>query len=233
MGDFLEHKSWNGGYNVPLLISEKWLLIVWGVLHKAPTSLERHNLEHEFVNQLSIQTTFSDSQADYDMCVFSLLKQIVEFYNRSSSVYVCYLDASKAFDRINHWCLFNTLVELDINIIIIRLLVTFCVRWGNTYSQCFSVSLLGVRQGGIIFPILFNLYIDYLSARLNRSNIGCCLNNELVNHLMYADDTCIISPFPTLCVLNLVNMQIYMYLLSLNNEPLSNIPNCTNIWVYS
>ena len=42
-----------------------------------------------------------------DMCVFSL-KQVIEYYNsRSSPVYVCYIDASKAFDRINHWCLFK------------------------------------------------------------------------------------------------------------------------------
>ena len=66
------------------------------------------------------------NQHGTDMCVFSL-KQIVEFYNnRSSPVYVCCLDASKAFDRINHWCLFKKLAERDINIIIIRLLVYWC-----------------------------------------------------------------------------------------------------------
>jgi len=38
-----------------------------------------------------------------DTCVYTL-KQITEYYNqRSSLVYICYLDASKAFDRINHW----------------------------------------------------------------------------------------------------------------------------------
>ena len=42
LGDFLEQKSWNGGYNIPLFISENWF-IVWGVLHKAPTSIQRDN----------------------------------------------------------------------------------------------------------------------------------------------------------------------------------------------
>ena len=45
-------------------------------------------------------------------------------------------------------------------------------------------------------PLLFNLYMDDLSTRLNRSNIGYNPNNVLVNHLMYADDTCIIAPSP-------------------------------------
>ena len=137
-----------------------------------------------------------------DMCVFTL-KQIIEYYNqRSSPVYVCYLDASKAFDRINHWCLFKKLINRNIDMVVIRLLVfwysnqTFCVRWGNIYSQFFSVSN-GVRQGGIMSPVLFNIYMDDLSTQLNNCQIGCSLNGTLINHLMYADDTCIIAPSPS------------------------------------
>jgi len=41
------------------------------------------------------------------MCVYTL-KQITEYYNQHSSpVYVCYLDASEAFDHINYCCLFK------------------------------------------------------------------------------------------------------------------------------
>ena len=37
-----------------------------------------------------------------DMAVYSL-KHIVDYYSsQSSPVYICFLDASKAFDRINH-----------------------------------------------------------------------------------------------------------------------------------
>jgi len=58
-----------------------------------------------------------------DMCVFSL-KQVIEYYNsRSNPVYVCYLDASKAFDRINHWCLFFKLIHRGIDVMLICLLV--------------------------------------------------------------------------------------------------------------
>ena len=37
-----------------------------------------------------------------------ILKEVIELYkSQSSSVYVCFMDASKAFDRVNHWTLFK------------------------------------------------------------------------------------------------------------------------------
>ena len=46
-----------------------------------------------------------------------------------------------------------------------------CVRWGNSTSPDFLVSN-GFKQGGIISPILFNIYKDDLSMHLNSSGIG-------------------------------------------------------------
>ena len=45
------------------------------------------------------------------------------------------------------------------------------VRWGNSVSTHFTVAN-GVKQGGVIFPILFNIYMDKLSIALNSSGIG-------------------------------------------------------------
>ena len=66
------------------------------------------------------------------------------------------------------------------------------IRWGNTVTSSFLVSN-GVKQGGIISPILFNVYMDQLSEKLNASNIGGNIGGKLVNHLCYADDICLIS----------------------------------------
>jgi len=85
---------------------------------------------------------------------------------------------------------------------LIRLLVfwyckhTCCVQWGNLYSPFVTVSN-GVRQGGIMSPVLFNSYMDDLSVCLNNSKIGCSMNGVISNHIMYADDICIIAPSPS------------------------------------
>ena len=66
------------------------------------------------------------------------------------------------------------------------------IRWGNTCSINFLVTN-GVKQGGILFPCLFNVYVNNLSLSLNSPGIGRSLGGNIMNHLYYADDLCLIS----------------------------------------
>ena len=50
----------------------------------------------------------------------------------------------------------------------------------------------GVRQGGILSPYIFCVYMDDLSNNLNYIQVGCIICTTLINHLMYADD--LVSP---------------------------------------
>ena len=71
----------------------------------------------------------------------------------------------------------------------------FYIRWGNSLSHGFNISN-GVRQGGVLSPFLFNIYIDDLSKSLTGLKIGCNFNGVFINHLIYADDTILIAPSP-------------------------------------
>ena len=99
-----------------------------------------------------------------DTCIYILKEVIDRYVGNQSSVYLCFLDASKAFDRVNHHTLFNKLIKRGVPGYLVRILVFWystqemTVRWGSTISKCFKVSN-GVRQGGILSPYLFNIYI--------------------------------------------------------------------------
>ena len=66
------------------------------------------------------------------------------------------------------------------------------VRGGYSISNVFNVTN-GVRQGGILSPKLFNIYIDGLSNILSNTLIGGSLGGKRINHMLYADDLCIVS----------------------------------------
>ena len=65
-----------------------------------------------------------------------------------------------------------------------------CMKWGKFMSMYFKVSN-GVRQGRVLSPKLFAIYIDDLSQDLAMCKSGCYLNEQCTNHVMYADDICL------------------------------------------
>jgi exonuclease III len=134
-----------------------------------------------------------------DQCIYVLKECINSYKALNSSVFTCFLDASKAFDRVNHGALFDKLLRRGVPVYIVRLLMFWyahqrvCVKWGNTLSEFFTVCN-GVRQGGILSPLLFNVYMNDLSTCLNTHNIGCAISGITINHLMYADDLVLLAP---------------------------------------
>ena len=84
----------------------------------------------------------------------------------------CFLDASKAFDMVDHGILFETLMNRGLPLPIFRFLLCWYgqqqrrVRWGDCFSEPFCVSK-GVRQGSVLSPVLFSVYLDGLLEELS------------------------------------------------------------------
>lgn len=102
---------------------------------------------------------------------------------------MCFIDASKAFDRVNLEKLFPKMRQRWVSEYIVRF-QSMQVKWGNKVSVPFGVSN-SVRQGGILSP---DLYVDDLSKCFKACNTVCMIGNILVNYIMYADDLVVFSP---------------------------------------
>ena len=130
----------------------------------------------------------------------SVLKRTVNYYtNRGSHVFLCFVDFSKAFDKINYWKLFNMLLDDGISVKMVQLLAfwyshqVMCIKWNGVTSGCFTIAN-GTRQGGVLSPYLFNRYIRGMIHSIARSPSGCNIGNIPVNILAYADDVVLLSP---------------------------------------
>jgi len=61
-------------------------------------------------------------------------------------------------------------------------------RWFNVCN--------GVKQGGVLSPVLFCIYIAVLLLSLQRTGLGCYIGHMFVGVLAYADDLVLLAPTP-------------------------------------
>lgn len=114
-----------------------------------------------------------------------------------SPLFVGSLDAEKCFDRIWHSALFLKLWG-HLDKIHWRFMFTCysnlqaMVRWNGQYSASFQITR-GTRQGSLLSPMFFNIFIDDLLKELKKINAGFKIGNFHVNSFAYADDLTLIS----------------------------------------
>ena len=133
------------------------------------------------------------------MCT-NVLKRTVEYFTeRGSHVFTCFIDFSKAFDKVNYWKLFNKLLDDRIDVNIVAILSFWysqqevCVRWQSSVSSSFKIGN-GTRQGSVLSPLLFARYICELLAKIFNTRIGCNIGGIYYNILAYADDLVLVAP---------------------------------------
>jgi len=66
------------------------------------------------------------------------------------------------------------------------------ISWNSVLGKCFKV-LCGVRQGGVLSPYLFALYIDDVIDDLRKSGYGIYIGLIFVGCILYADDILLVS----------------------------------------
>ena len=132
-----------------------------------------------------------------------VLRETVQSYlDRGSRVYSAFLDMTKAYDNVNHDILIEKVSKLDIPPCITNILKdiygkqSVVVKYGEAESCRWGLSR-GVRQGSVLSPLLFNLYINDLLLSILGSGQGCSLGSARMGIIGYADDLVLLSPAPS------------------------------------
>ena len=111
--------------------------------------------------------------------LISFYKHIYKSRDASSLSYIVYINLEKAFDKISHTKLLHKLSHYGIcGDVIMWHPHKQRVQINKTFSNYTQV-ISGVPQGSVIGPLLFLIYINYLSNIINNS----------INYFLFADDT--------------------------------------------
>ena len=165
------------------------------------SKLFEHCLKIVFNDQLiTSEYQFGFKRNSSTVHAIHCMKQTVNYFiNNDSRVYCSFLDASKAFDRLVHSGLFLKLIHRGVPIVFLEVIMSWydglqCrVKWDGQFSEWFTISA-GVRQGGVLSPDFYSIYVDELISIIQRSNRGCYVNNVFMAALFYADDMALLAP---------------------------------------
>jgi len=87
------------------------------------------------------------------------MQSVINYYTARGLLLMCALDTVKAFEKVNHYCLYTKLIRKTVPVQFLDVIInwyTKCfarVKWNNMLSGSFRLCG-GVRQGGVLSPIL-------------------------------------------------------------------------------
>ena len=130
--------------------------------------------------------------------IFTLINMIEGRLKKGEETFCLFVDLQKAFDLVDHGLLLERLLEYNIDGKIFRLIHDMyrdgeaCIRINGLMTNFFKL-LFGVKQGDIVSPSFFNLFINKMIAIIISLHAGIKLNNIELSILLYADDMVLLS----------------------------------------
>ena len=170
------------GSSLLLKLFDQVVLLLWG-----------HLLASDPL-QFGYKAGYSTSQ-----CSWFVMEVASYFVRKGSPCIITLLDCTKAFDKCRFDILFSKLLDKKLPAIVIRVLIFVYkeqrawVRWGKARSRSFGI-VNGTRQGSVLSPALFSVYMDDLMTKLRRSGVGCHLGGVFCGVVGYADDILLLAP---------------------------------------
>ena len=97
-----------------------------------------------------------------------------KYLQHQQDFYHVFIDFKKAFHRVWHAALWATTKKYNISTNLIRVIKNLCnkatsaVLFNSSIGDWFQTTV-GVRQGSLLSPTLFNIFLERIMTRLRRS----------------------------------------------------------------
>ena len=134
--------------------------------------------------------------ADHIFVLKTIIDRIVRIERKK--LFVAFIDFRKAYDRVNRSLLLLKLQKLGITALFYRNLKTiyksivYLIKVKGGHLEPIS-SICGLKQGGVLSPLLFNLFIDDIKMIFDESCDPIKVLGDHITHLLYADDLILFS----------------------------------------
>ena len=154
--------------------------------------LDKYNIIKD--NQIGFRKKARTS--DHIFIINTLFRKLAKCKN---DLYLCFVDFKKAYDSVWQEALMLKLLRSGIRgnyFGVIRNMYNnceSCIKYDGRLSETFEVKT-GVKQGDVLSPNLFNLFINDLHEIFSNDNDSPKINeNEYIHCLLYADDLVLLS----------------------------------------
>ena len=126
--------------------------------------------------------------------IFSLRILCEKYLQHQQSLYHVFVDLKKAFGRVQHAALWATMRLYNINDNLIRTIeclynkATSAVYHDNNIGEWFQTTI-GVRQGCLLSPTLFNIFLERIMADALEDHEGTVsIGGRTITNLRFTDD---------------------------------------------
>jgi len=108
-------------------------------------------------------------------------------------LYCCFIDVRKAYDRVFRDGLWKRLWDVGVRGKMWRVIrglyrkVKSSIKVNDECTEWFDIDV-GVRQGSVLSPVLFSLFINGMAEEVKKLGLGVSYGDEVVSLLLYADD---------------------------------------------
>jgi hypothetical protein len=161
----------------------------------------KHELQETIDSRVNhLQFGFSSGKSP-SMASLLITEAVNDASINKKSLYIASLDAWKAFDVVDQQLLLRKLHEAGTSTSMWKMIDSMyqdseeVIKWNGKTSRPYTTQL-GVKQGGILSPALYKIYINDLLETLQRSALGTSIGTTFIGSPTCADDILLLSNDP-------------------------------------